>query len=270
MDIAYRHKGFTLVEVLVSVALMSLVGIYFLSAQISDAHDRMVRSVAQDVLTLANSSMAYFVRVGEWPDQSGNCTGLIRDLDAANAYPDANGDGSYSAAVDSRITARCSASGSLVGATLRITVQFPAGADDDAELLMGYLPTSTLDTSGTQPEVTHYVAAPRRASSNRYNFYKGTLNSNSAFEIDKPSCASGDTPAYMVIPQSLCVPSTTVGLGGYYFREITPSSTSKWNLQLMVANGNNTGPGNFAVIGGGVRPQCDSRDVDVGAITYCE
>lgn len=270
MDIASRQKGFTLVEVLVSVALMSLVGIYFLSAQISDAHDRMVRSVAQDVLTLSNSSMAYFVRVGEWPNQSGNCSGLIGVLDSANAFPPANSDGSYTGAVESRITARCSASGSLVGATLRITVQFPAGADDDAELLMGYLPTSTLDTSGTQPEVTHYVAAPRRASSNRYYFHKQTLNSNSAFDLDKPPCTGGDTPAYMVIPQSLCVPTTSVGLGGYYFREVPNPDTTKWTLQLMVANGNNTGPGNFVVMGGGVRPQCDSRDVDVGAITYCE
>ena len=267
-----RYKGFTLVEVLVSVALMSLVGIYFLTSQINDAHDRMVRSVAQDVLTLANSSMAYFVYMGEWPDQSGNCTGLIDALDAANAFPATNSDGSYTGAVDSRITARCSASGSPVGATLQITVQFPAGADDDADLLMGYLPTSTIDTSGAQPEVTHYVAAPRRATSNRYQFYKETLNSNSAFEIDKPSCGSGDTPAYLVIPLSLCVPGTAVGLGGYYFREITPSDASKWNLQLMVANGNNTGPGDFFVIGGPVPtvPLCDGRNVEVGAITYCE
>lgn len=263
-----RKTGFTLVEVLVSVALMSLIGIYFISAQINTVKERMIESVAQDVLTLANSSVAYFIQTATWPDQVANCADLVDVLVGVDAFP--AGAGGYQGPNGATISTDCS-NLSTVGSALRITVTFTSGSSDDAELLLGYLPTS-LDTtvSGGDPKVTHYVATPRHASDQRYTFHKARLEEDSAFYLDKPDCHGGTTqPAYIVIPQAICISGGNNGLGGYYFRDMGGAGPDQWHLQLRVANGTNNGmPNNFNHLGD--NPQCDFRDIWVGAVTYCE
>ncbi|RLU00525.1 type II secretion system protein [Ketobacter sp.] len=262
-----QQFGFTLVEVLVSVALLSLVAAYFITAQINQVRERMVESIAQDVLSLANSSMAYFIQTDEWPDQAGNCGNLVAVLAAADAFP--AGAGGYTGPNDVTLDADCSNLGS-VGSTLRITVEFPAGSGEDADMLMSLLPTAARSTSGSgEPRVTHYVATPRRASG-RYTFHKATLEADSAFFLTKPDCpGGGSNPAYIVIPQAVCISGGSNGLGGYYFAEISGGAGNQWRLQLRVANGTNNGlPNNFASLGDG--PTCGGQPIMVGAVTFCD
>ena len=249
---------------------MSLVAAYFISAQIESTRERVVEAIAQDVLTLANSSIAYFIQQDEWPDQVGNCANLVGVLAGVNAFP--AGVGGYDGPLDVSLSANCS-NLNTVGSTLRITVGFPTGQNDDAKLLSGFLPTSLERVVGGVPEVVHYVAAPRRAT-DRYTFHKDTLTVDTAFYLNKPDCGGG-TPAYIVIPQAVCITDADHGLGGFYFRDMNDGGPTQWHLQLRVAKGdNNNNQNDFRPIDDYQldtnNPTCGGQQITVGAVTYCE
>ncbi|HAG95499.1 MAG: hypothetical protein CMK83_06000 [Pseudomonadales bacterium] len=260
--------GFTLVEVLASVALISIVAAYFVHIQIQQVQERVVEALAQDVLTLANASMTYFSQTNEWPDQeNGDCDDLIATLGGLGAFPVAVG--GYQGPDGITLATRCEDTGDL-GRTLLISVNFPFGADDQAQMLMSYLPTSVNEDVDDDegPVVTHYVATPRRASE-RYRFYRIALEERGIFRLSKPDCPGRrNDPAHILLPQAICMPASAQGLGGYFFDEIDDDD-DYWELQLLVADGEeNNNVSDFMEFSG--IPTCDGNRVYVGAITYCE
>jgi len=260
--------GFTLVEVLASVALISIVAAYFVHIQIQQVQERVVEALAQDVLTLANASMTYFSQTNEWPDQeNGDCDDLIATLGGLGAFPVAVG--GYQGPDGITLATRCEDTGDL-GRTLLISVNFPFGADDQAQMLMSYLPTSVNEDVDDDegPVVTHYVATPRRASQ-RYSFYKIALGERGVFRVDKPRCPGNrNVPSNILLPQSVCVPNLSNGLGGFFYNE-EDETDGYWEYKLLVANGdNNNRVSDFYEFSG--TPTCGVDAMFVGAITYCE
>lgn len=256
------RNGFTLVELLVSIALVSLVAAYFIQYQIEALSQRVAESLAQDMLSISNTSLAYFSQALKWPDQDNDCAGLIGVLRNAGAFPIG-----YDAALDVDFATDC-ADNNVVGRVLNITATFPAGAKEEADLLMSYLPTSSMDyDQQTQIAVVeHYVAQPRNTSQ-RYQFFKGQLN-NGAISIPKPDCWGNQTQNYFLIPQAVCIaqPNAQYGIGGYYFRQ-TGEDNNSWNVVLRVANGDDNNNDNDFY---NAPNQCGNETISVGAITYCE
>ena len=261
-------RGFTLVEVLTSVALVSIVAAYFVHMQIQQVQERVVESLAQDVMTLANASMVYFSQTNEWPDQeNGDCDDLIETLNGLGAFP-VGADG-YQGLDGVTLDTSCEDLGDI-GRTLVISVNFPIGAQDQAQMLMSYLPTSVNEDVDADegPVVTHYVATPRKASE-RYRFHRIALEDRGVFRLTKPDCPGRrNDPAHILLPQAICMPSSDGGLGGYYFDELDDED-DYWEMQLLVAEGEDNQQVHHFFEFPGI-PSCDGNRVYVGAITYCE
>jgi len=267
---ATREAGFTLIEVLASVALVSLVAAYLIHMQIQQFTERMVESLAQDVMMAANVSVTYFTQSSKWPDQDNDCANIGADPDLAKVLPFDMDD--YEGMDGVSLQTDCTQQSDL-GRVLMISVEFPQGATEQASMLLSYLPASKLEpeTKDAGAIVTHYVPGPRKASS-RFNFYRIQMGNYGIFDVPKPACPASDSdPAYMLLPQAICKPGLEYGLGGFYFKDITSGGhrNDHWTLQLMVADGNN----NTKEFHFGTLPQnatCDGDPVYVGAITYCE
>lgn len=273
-------RGFTLIEVLVSITLLTLIGVYFVSSQINTVREKVNESVAQDVLALSNAAMVYFSQTDEWPDQANSCAGLVNRLANSNAFApvsNASGTNVYDGPNGVTLATSCSSSNNI-GSTLRITITYPQGNGEDADMLRSYLPTSVRLAGNNPPQVRQYVAAPRRAA-DRYKFHKEFLGTASQVRIPKLPCSgngngngngnNGPQSAYIVIPQAVCMLGAVHGLGGYYFKDITPNNSSDWVLQLQVAEGGSTGTiGGFHDLGDA--PRCNGERISIGAITYCE
>ncbi|MAR92508.1 MAG: hypothetical protein CML06_16750 [Pseudomonadales bacterium] len=261
-----RCTGFTLVEVMVSVALISAVAGYFIHIQIQQMEERVVQSVAQDVLSLGNGAMAYFSQVGQWPDQDNECRNLVETLAAAGAFP--VGEDGYQGPEGVNLNASCDDSDDI-GRSLLLVIRFPDYAAEQARMLMSFLPTSSISDidAGEQPEVIHYVPQPRRASY-RYQFHKLTLAEAGSALLPKPDCPGRrNDPAYIVLPQAVCGPVSKDGLAGFYFAETDMGDT--WRLQLRVAIGNATNaPHDFSTLPD--NPDCEGEPITMGALTYCD
>lgn len=260
----HRNVGFTLVELLVSVSLISVVVMYFATSQIQDVKQRIVESFAQDILALANSSMSYFSGSNQWPDQAHDCNGLLDALVDVGAFPD-----DYSGPDGITISTDCSDQ-NQIGRVLIISVQFPVADMEQADMLVSFLPTASRSiTDDGRHKVVYYVAAPRKALQ-RYYFYKKTLGSGGRFSVPRPECGGHDAVArYLFIPQSLCLTDAPNGLGGYYFADLSNSQSDLWEFQLRLAAGvNNNSLGDFIELGSDLT--CAGEDMKVGVITYCE
>ncbi|MCP5017066.1 MAG: type II secretion system protein [Ketobacter sp.] len=265
----YRFKslsGFTLVEVLVSVALISTMAVYFIQAQIQQVQDRVIEALAQDVLTLANASMSYYSQISRWPAQEvDDCASLVQDLAAMGAFP--VGLNGYEGMDGVALQTTC-ADVDDIGRTLRISVVFPVGDQDSAAMLRSYLPTSAMPivAADQPPVVVHYVATPRKASQ-RYNFERVVVGAGGLFTLPKPDCPGNrNDPAHILLPQSICIHNAEHGLGGFLFNDESNNRDDFWTLRLMVADGDdNERINDFAGVS-----SCGGNPIEVGAITYCE
>lgn len=253
-----EHQGFTLIEVMVSIALISMVAVYFVQYQLDSVNQRMAEAVAQDMLSIANTATSYYSEAMEWPDEAGDCVGLLTTLGNNDAFPD-----NHTPPLDVSYQFACPDNGQY-GRILTIAATFPAGGNDNADLLLSYLPTSSKEVDNGIATVTHFVSQPRKAT-RRYGFQKPTItSSNGTFILSKPTCWGDQTQSYMLIPQAVCVTGARHGIGGFYFTE-TSSNADSWSMQLMVAPGAEGGLGSFR----SYNNDCGSN-ITVGAIVYCE
>lgn len=267
-----RHKqlknqdGFTLVELLVSIGLISLVALYFIQYQVEAMSQRIAESLAQDILSIANTSLAFYGQALEWPDEDNDCVDLLQTLEGAGAFP-----ANHTPAMDVTLTFGC-VDNNTVGRVLSISATYPAGEVDEANLLLSYLPTSdiTVDEDTDIASVVHYIAQPRKASQ-RYQFHRVPLSGGS-FRIPKPDCWGDQNQEYMLIPQAVCINNAEHGIGGYYFDRTSNNNDPNWSFRFRVADGDNNnsdGGGNNGDYSN-VPDTCGGEDVWIGAITYCD
>ena len=255
--------GFTLLEVLVAVGLIAAVAVIFVQNQLENLSRRTAESLAQDMLSIANTSLTHFSNNGEWPDQDNDCSGLLTSLINAKAYPP-----NSSPVMEAKLVFECSIDDDY-GRVLQVKAEYPRKSDQDhADVLLSYLPTSVrLDDYEGIPTVVHYVSQPRKAS-NRFHFHKLVPNSEGKYVVEKPECLNISQARYMLLPQAVCVGPSEDGLGGFYFRaEGTGDSDPNWSFTLMVARGQaNDNSSDYSQ----ASSTCGGQTVEVGAITYCD
>lgn len=266
LNAAYTQAGLTLVEVLMSVSLMVLIAGYFVSQRIEAVKVQKAESIAQELMTVAAISTSLYINAKAWPDQDGNCAGLLAALQAADVFPP--GLSSFSGlAFSSDCSDSSPAAVAGFGQILRLTISFPYVDREYASLVASMISASNLvvpaPTSATpDPNVTveHYLFPPRKHTLPPFQLVD--LNPGGRFRVDKPKCgsASGVSPQLMLIPQAVCVLDDT-GLGGFYFF-IRGESTEHWEMELRVSGSN---PRNYVAMS----HQCDGNDVQIGVITYC-
>lgn len=260
-----RQQGFTLVEILVSIALMALVAGYFVSSRIEQLKLQLAENIAQEATSLGNLATAYFTaegRAGEWPDFGGtsDCDDAIDELIAENYLPVG-----YQPIASASLATSCPDG---AAGPFRITITFPAVDEDLADLVKTAMPNAHGPTgSGADWEVVQSVYPPRRLG-RQYVFMKLLVDSHGEINVPRPPCGSR-TPQYIAIPQAVCVEDNH-GLQGYYFRDVSGGgSTGPWRLRLMV--GTLTGGGGPGTVHYGPQTDtCDGTVVEVGVITYCE
>lgn len=63
-----NEEGFSLVEVMVAVAIMMILATVFLPALVADAHLRLLKPVEEDVRNAANNAATYFTRYPSSPE----------------------------------------------------------------------------------------------------------------------------------------------------------------------------------------------------------
>lgn len=257
--------GFTLIEVMVSVALLSLVAVYLIQFRIDQTKQVMMERIANQVLTLSNIASSYYSVNSRWPAtrNSGNdaCDDTLSFMQNAEFLP-----ADLALIADVSLSFTCSDGADVdIGSTLRITIDLGIEDADGVNLLLGYLPgTAKIDDS----QVVHYVSPPRKLTS-AYKFYKESVDSSGAFNLQKPVCSGKGKADYIVIPQVVCLTNSQSGLGGFYVDEVSGSSPSSttWRLRLRVARGdNNNNTGDFT----DMSDSCDGTPVTVGAITFCD
>lgn len=264
IDNRSRQQGFTLVEILVSIALMALVAGYFVSSRIEQLKLQLAENIAQEAIALGNLATAFLTadgRSGEWPDAGGasDCDDAIDELIAENYLP-----AGYQTIASATLTTSCPDG---AAGPFRIIITFPAVDEDLANLVKTAMPAAhgPGGGGGADWEVVQYVYPPRRLG-RQYAFLKLPVDSHGEIIVPRPSCGSG-APQYIAIPQAVCVEDED-GLQGYYFRELSGAPTGEWRLRLMV--GTLTGGGGGSVHYDSQEDECDSEDVEVGVITYCE
>lgn len=265
-----RANGFTLVEILVSIALMGLVIGYFVHARIEHMKVQLGENIAQEVLSLSNLALSYYVAeatAGQWPDSASSpaCADALGVLEAGGYLP-----AGYQPVTSATIATRC-ADGSE--GSFDITLQF-AGVDSDlVQVVRTLLPRASVTPVGSDIQLEHRVFPPRRLGK-IYHFSSGELIGG-RIAVSKPSCGSSTTATYMAVPQRICV-NHNEGLQGYYF-SVHAEDSGSWTIELCVgtlATGGGAGCGGGGP-SGSIRyirhdHQCDGENPQVAVVTYCD
>lgn len=266
-----RANGFTLVEILVSIALMGLVIGYFVHARIEHMKVQLGENIAQEVLSLSNLALSYYVAeatAGRWPDSASTpaCGGALGALESEGYLP-----ADYVPVASATVSTRC-ADGDT--GSFDITLQFDGVDSDLVQVVRTMLPGATTSNSGSDIQLMHRVFPPRRAGK-QYYFSKAEYIGSGQFSVEKPPCGSVDEH-YIAIPQRICVEHER-GLQGYYFAN--SETESHWTITLCVGTLNGGGGGGGACGGGGPPgtvtyarhgPECDGAVPEVAVVTYCE
>lgn len=258
-----QQAGLTLVELLVSISLLVLIGSYFVAQRIEAVKMQRAEGIAQEIMTLAGIATAFHINTQTWPDQNGNCVDLFDALQAEGVFP-----AGYTPFSESLLEADCrDSTTSPFGRILRLTLRFAYADRDQASLVATMLPASSLTIPATTashaaPDVTveHYLFPPRKHTVPPFQLV--ALGSNSRLRLDKPRCAPGATARVMLIPQSICIVSST-GLGGFVFQRLSAPHHNYWEYELRVRGGNSA---DFNPMGN----HCGGHPVEIGAVTYCE
>lgn len=260
------QAGLTLVELMVSIGLLVLIAGYFVTQRIEAVKVQKAESIAQELMTVAAISTSFYINNKVWPDQAGDCNGLLSDLQAANVFPSG-----YSPFSGISFASDCddnsTAADAGFGQVLRLTLSFPYVDREYASLVASMIPASDLNVPAPTPTnpapgvtVEHYLFPPRKHTLPPFQLLD--LDSNGRITVRKPSCISEGLGAqYMLIPQALCLTDPT-GFGGYYF-DVENVTSDEWRFQLFVTPGGNR---DFTPM----TQQCDLLEPNkVGVITYC-
>lgn len=252
-------SGFTLLEVMVSIGLLSLVAVYAIQFRIDMAKQKIAEQVATQVMSVANIATAYYAANAEWPatnnEGSDPCEDLGEFIRARGFVPDG-----LQVPGDVTFTYECPTE-TIMGRPLQITLGLGVRDPDMTGYLLGLLP-NTVELSDT--ELVHYVSPPRKLSS-VYQFQR-VAAVDGTFRIEAPVCRHRTHRRFMLLPQAVCLAGSDTGLGGFYFVELE-SEPTHWIFALMVAaGGNNNNPGDFELISN----TCGGQTVYIGAITYCD
>lgn len=267
MNIKSGSRGFTLVEVLVSVALITTVVVTFIHFQIERVQRDTVEALSQDILSIANAATSYYINTNNpgWPGEAGDCVNLLGDLVTGNAFPD-----NYETMAGVSLGYNCE-DGADIGRVLKITATFPAGSDELADMLLSYLPTSSRlnDTADGKAVVVHYVAQPRRAAQ-RYEFQRVSLTSPSvgvnSFTFTLPDCAGSGTAEFALFPQAVCNTGSQYGLAGFHFAMQPAGGEDTRTGSLMVSSG----PDSSSITFDYAPIDCSGTPVEIGVITWCD
>lgn len=265
-----RANGFTLVEILVSIALMGLVIGYFVHVRIEQMKVQLGENIAQEVLSLSNLALSYYLAQstsGQWPGgvSTPACDGALGVLRSAGYLP-----ASYQPIPSATVSTSCTSGNE---GSFDITLQFAVADSDLVQIVRSSLPRATVTPAGANILLVQSIFPPRRAGRN-YTFSTPTIT-NGILNVQKPPCGTTSNSRYMGIPQRICV-NHSQGLQGYYFNTISENSDT-WTLELCVGS-LDTG-GGVGCGGGGpagtVRffrhvHQCDNADPEVAVVTYCE
>jgi type II secretory pathway pseudopilin PulG len=260
-----KQDGLTLIELLVSVGLLVLIAGYFVMQRVESVKAQKAESIAQEVLTLAAITTSYYVNEKAWPDQDGDCAGLLTALQSV--FPPG-----YAPFSGPTLASDCSASSTAAtqgfGRVLRLTLTFPYVDREYASLVASLIPASNLvipapTAASPSPDVTveHYLFPPRKHAMPPFRLEN--LDSSARLTVQKP-CATN--PQLLLIPQALCLTDPT-GFGGYYFdleSETNGPNNGVWRYRLMVTPG---GTRDFKPM----TEVCDPSGMPnaVGVITYC-
>lgn len=267
--------GFTLVELLVSIALMSLMAGYFIYNRMESLKQQMAQNIAQEILTIGNKAEDYYANSGsnQWPDNDTsvtNCQNPVAELAAAGYLPVG-----YTTSVAMNFDCLSPVLG--LGTAFQIQVVFVNADKDIADILMGVLPVAKKDTSDPAKVKINYILTPPRKlemAGQNVHFYKQVLAHNSTVNIPIPNCVTG-SPKYVAVPQSVCYSGvTSYGLGGYLFSDV--QAGSNWTITLKVAAGNETSD-TIGSDGTVIRHKhwvkmgddCNGKPVDIGVVTFC-
>ena len=255
-----RSKGFTLIEVMVSIALLSVVAIYAIQFRIDQVKQDMSERIANQVMSIANIATTYYATNGRWPTPGDNddddCSNLMTFVEAQGFIPQ-----NIQFPPDVSLSFGCEDDSNL-GRPLQITVSLGTHGQEVRDYLLGYLPNSVAqDSSG----LVHYVSPPRKLAS-AYQFQMVNVEAGGIVRITPPNCERERFMRAMLLPQAVCLAGSATGLGGFYFDDQNIQG-GMWQFVLRVARGDNNGTESdfdpMATMCGGVEAQ-------VGAITYCE
>jgi len=272
----YPVSGFTLIELMVSIALMALMAGYFVYNRMDAMKEQLAKNIAQQILTIGNKASEYYASNtdNQWPDNDSStpdCQSPVAVLSAKGYLP-----ADYQ--VPTMLTFSCQSLVGGIASAFVIKADF-GGDRDTANLLAGMLPMATVDETSVSGHVlVTYMETPPRILGQGYHFKKVRLGVGAKISVDKPSCSSGNA-SYIAIPQSICSSSSltpSTNFVGYEFKEYSTSNAdNKWHLQLLqemiVPNGVDTN-GNPQYKGDWTHSaptQCNGDDVYIGVITYC-
>lgn len=257
-----RLNGFTLVEVLVSIALMGLVIGYFVHARLEHLKLQLGENIAHEVMSLSNLVMSYHVtvpNVGQWPGSASTpaCSNALGIL-ASNDYLPSG----YQPHASATLTTSCSSGNE---GSFDITLQFSDVDSDLAQIVRTSLPMAEITTGGGTIQLVHRVFPPRRAGK-QYYFARAVYQGNGRFIVSKPHCGTS-TPRYVAIPQRICV-NHNDGLQGYYL-DVHSQNNNEWAIELYVGtlSGSGSAP---TVVYSRHTYECNGEDPEVAAVTYCE
>lgn len=150
--ISIKQTGFTVFELVIAMTVMSILAAPFVYQKIQEFEEDRIEIAVAEINDLFQSAQNYAAEEdGGWPGEAGNCANAINVMEGANYLEGFN----IRSPFGTNVATSCT-----TGAGKRFMVTVDAGEAGNAELLDGYLPSSTVTGSLVTVSVPMPAAIP--------------------------------------------------------------------------------------------------------------
>ncbi|OUS03193.1 hypothetical protein A9Q81_07320 [Gammaproteobacteria bacterium 42_54_T18] len=208
-------KGFTLVEMMVVVSMVTLGAIYFTQLFIESSEQKIVDKEVASMMTIGTAAIGFVQDEGIWPDQVNNdCRNALAGVSESLTDSGYLGNG---ISLDN-LTTSCDEVNNRY--PIFTTTRSNFETENIAKMVAAMLPSA----KATGKTVDMYTPRPRRESFPVF----GRQVANDKGKITVAMPAGCDSPEIIVYPEVICSNSST--LGGY--RIYTDKEGSSWTVYL--------------------------------------
>lgn len=259
------QRGFTLIEIMVALMVLSILMIPLVNQKANEFQDDIVKLAVGEINDLFQSAQNYAAENnGDWPDEATLCANAISTLDTAGFL---SGFAAASPYGNNYVTS-CT-----TGAGKRFEITLDTGSSGKANRLKGYLPSTTVTGNSITVSVPLPASIPAfdsllprdgsremtgdldmdgnsilnaenlefdgmGATAAQGIYFAGIVGNNQLINI--PTCPSGFTPTPIVVPAGMSDNGKANAIGAVYAWADQPNA-SQWRARLRIhvyRNGN--------------------------------
>lgn len=254
----YTQHGFTLIEMMIALMVLSILMIPLVNQKTNEFQDEVVKLAVAEINDLFQSAQNFAAEnSATWPDQATLCTNAINTLETQNYLAGFT----VASPMGANYQTSCT-----TGAGKRFSVSVDAGNSGRANLLKGYLPSSTVAGTTLTVSVPLPAAIPAldgllprdgsramtgdldmdgnninnvqdieldsvNANASQGIYFAGVVGNNQLINI--PPCPGSFTPTPIVVPIGMSDNGTANAIGAVYAWAEAPNA-SQWRAKLRI------------------------------------